>query len=247
MLKSPTITPTLPQARQDAPLPELRSHEFWRLNVLALYVSAPKFLAALLLGKERVLARLGWAGEIDLLSILFIACLQHASWFGALDVAPSVVHAANIETYYAPENLPGDRLVTLYDHARRYIYVAVYTITFPPIVKALIEAKKRGVDVRVITDRGQGNDQKQQRALVLLHSAGIPIRVNQHDGLMHLKQVAIDDEINTSGSMNQTTSGHRYNDERLDVIADRAISIKARDKFLAMWDDQARYEEWMEH
>jgi phosphatidylserine/phosphatidylglycerophosphate/cardiolipin synthase-like enzyme len=171
-----------------------------------------------------------WAG---FLSIVFI-------------VLPFGVHAANIETYYAPENLPGDRLVTLYDHARRYIYVAVYTITFPPIVKALIEAKKRGVDVRVITDRGQGNDQKQQRALVLLHSAGIPIRVNQHDGLMHLKQVAIDDEINTTGSMNQTTSGHRYNDERLDVIADRAISIKARDKFLAMWDDQARYEEWME-
>ena len=186
-----------------------------------------------------------WPGFLSILIILHGLASTHSSRFGLWDL--SLANAADIETYYAPENLPGDRLVTLYDHARRYIYVAVYTITFPPIVKALIEAKKRGVDVRVITDRGQGNDQKQQRALVLLHSAGIPIRVNQHDGLMHLKQVAIDDEINTTGSMNQTTSGHRYNDERLDVIADRAISIKARDKFLAMWDDQARYEEWMEH
>jgi hypothetical protein len=190
-----------------------------------------------------------WSGRVKLtfLSILILLhglASTHSSRFGLWDL--SLANAADIETYYAPENLPGDRLVTLYDHARRYIYVAVYTITFPPIVKALIEAKKRGVDVRVITDRGQGNDPKQQRALELLHSAGIPIRVNQHDGLMHLKQVAIDDEINTSGSMNQTTSGHRYNDERLDVIADRAISIKARDKFLAMWDDQTRYEEWME-
>jgi phosphatidylserine/phosphatidylglycerophosphate/cardiolipin synthase-like enzyme len=79
-----------------------------------------------------------------------------------------------------------------------------------------------------------------------LHSAGIPIRVNHHDGLMHLKQVVIDDEINTTGSMNQTTSGHRYNDERLDVIADRSLSVKARDKFLAMWQDPVRYENWKE-
>lgn len=159
---------------------------------------------------------------------------------------PTSAYAADIETYYAPEDLPGDHLIALYDHARRYIYVAVYAMTFPPIVKALIDAKKRGVDVRVITDRGQGNDPKQQRALATLHLAGIPIRINQHDGLMHLKQVVIDDEINTTGSMNQTTSGHRYNDERLDVIADRAISVKARDKFLAMWTDPVRYEEWME-
>jgi phosphatidylserine/phosphatidylglycerophosphate/cardiolipin synthase-like enzyme len=159
---------------------------------------------------------------------------------------PASSDAATIDVYYAPEDLPAERLISLYSQAKHYIYVAVYTMTFPPIVKALIDAKKRGVDVRVITDRGQGNDLKQQRALETLHLAGIPIRVNQHDGLMHLKQVVIDDEINTTGSMNQTTSGHRYNDERLDVIADRSVTVKARDKFLAMWTDPVRYEEWTE-
>jgi phosphatidylserine/phosphatidylglycerophosphate/cardiolipin synthase-like enzyme len=157
---------------------------------------------------------------------------------------PASSDAATIDVYYAPEDLPAERLISLYSQAKHYIYVAVYTMTFPPIVKALIDAKKRGVDVRVITDRGQGNDLKQQRALEILHLAGIPIRVNQHDGLMHLKQVVIDDEINTTGSMNQTTSGHRYNDERLDVIVDRSITVQARDKFLAMWTDPVRYEEW---
>jgi phosphatidylserine/phosphatidylglycerophosphate/cardiolipin synthase-like enzyme len=161
-------------------------------------------------------------------------------------VPAAIASAATIEVYYAPDDLPADHLIALYDHARRYIYVAVYGMTFPPIVKALIDAKKRGVDVRLITDRGQANDPKQQRALEALHLAGIPIRVNQHDGLMHLKQVVIDDEINTTGSMNHTTSGHRYNDERLDVIADRAITVKAREKFLAMWKDPVRYEEWKE-
>lgn len=152
--------------------------------------------------------------------------------------------AATIELYYAPEDLPGDKLVALYGKAKRYIYVAVYGITFPPVVHALVTAHKRGVDVRVITDREKLKDPKQRSALETLRLAGIPIKVNQHDGLMHLKQVVIDDEVNTSGSMNQTTSGHRYNDERLDVITDHATSVRAREKFLSMWKDQARYGDW---
>lgn len=152
--------------------------------------------------------------------------------------------AATIEIYYAPEDQPGDRLVLLYDKARHYIYVAVYGLTYPPVVKALVSAKKRGVDVRVITDRERLNDPKQRAALETLHLAGIPILINRHDGLMHLKQVVVDDEVNTTGSMNQTTSGHRYNDERLDVITDPVTSAKARDKFLAMWKDSIRYEVW---
>lgn len=61
-----------------------------------------------------------------------------------------------------------------------------------------------------------------------------------------MKQVVIDDEINASGSMNHTTSGNRYNDKQIDVITDKIITAKARDKFLAMWNDQERYRSWSE-
>ena len=44
--------------------------------------------------------------------------------------------------------------------------------------------------------------------------------------------------------MNQTGSGNRYNDERLDVFTDPVTSAKARDKFLAMWKDTERYGDW---
>lgn len=154
------------------------------------------------------------------------------------------VRAASIEVYYAPEDEPLTRLSKIYDHASRYIYVAVYGLTSPLAVKGLIDAKKRGLDVRVITDRERLDDKKQQMAVTTLHLAGIPILVNHHDGLMHLKQVVIDDDINASGSMNHTGSGNRYNDERLDVIRDRAVTTKARDKFLAMWNDDQRFHLW---
>lgn len=122
----------------------------------------------------------------------------------------------------------------------------MYGLTAPAVVKSLVEAKRRGVDVRVITDRERLTDPKQQRALNTLRLAGVPVRINRHDGLMHMKQAVIDDRINTSGSANYTTSGNRYNDERLDVITDAAVTTKARRKFLSMWNDQARFEDWSE-
>jgi phosphatidylserine/phosphatidylglycerophosphate/cardiolipin synthase-like enzyme len=157
---------------------------------------------------------------------------------------PRVVCSADVEVLYAPNDAPLDRLVTLYQQAKRYIYVAVYGLTYPRAVEALVAAKKRGVDVRMLTDQERTLDTKQHTALQTLRLAGIPIRVNQHEGLMHLKQVVIDDEINTSGSMNHTTSGNAYNDERMDIITDRPISLKAREQFLSLWNDHARFAEW---
>ena len=163
---------------------------------------------------------------------LILACPVGAGW------------SATVEVYYGPDDAPLDRLTALYRRATRYLYVAVYGLTSPSAVEAMVAAKKRGVDVRMITDRQRTEDVKQRIALQTLQLAGIPILVNEHDGLMHLKQVVIDDEVNTTGSMNHTTSGNRYNDERFDVIADHAITVKAREKFLAMWNDHTRFKEW---
>jgi phosphatidylserine/phosphatidylglycerophosphate/cardiolipin synthase-like enzyme len=171
---------------------------------------------------------------------LLLACafLVHA--------APAAGAQAATEVWYAPEDRPLERMVRLYEHATRYIFVAVYGLTSPLVVKALVGAQKRGVDVRVITDRERMNDPKQQTAVATLRLAGVPVRVNRHDALMHLKQVVVDDEVNTTGSMNQTTSGNQYNDERLDIIRDHAITVKAREKFLSMWKDEERFELWQE-
>ena len=174
-----------------------------------------------------------------------VAAIGMAIWLAVAPVALSVaIAASSVEIYYAPEDLPGDRLASLYGKARRYIYVATYGLTYPPIVKALVAAHKRGVDVRLITDRERLKDPKQRSAVETLLLAGIPVKVNRHENLMHLKQAVMDDEVNTSGSMNQTGSGNRYNDERLDVVTDPVTSAKARDKFLAMWKDRERYGEW---
>ena len=176
------------------------------------------------------------------------ACLL-ALWGGgrAAGVQEALVpegSTASPEVLYSPEDRPADRLVSLYEGARKSIYLAIYGLTYPPIIKALVAAHKRGVDVRVITDRQKLEDTHQRIGLETLRLAGIPIKVNRHDGLMHIKQAIIDDRVNTSGSMNQTSSAARYNDERLDIVHDASSTQRAKDKFLKMWADHSRFEDW---
>ncbi len=175
-------------------------------------------------------------------SAYVLSAVLWAAVVGLKDGPTSSVAAP--EVLYSPEDQPADRLVILYEEARQSIYLASYGLTYPPIVRALVAAKKRGVDVRVITDRGKLDDPKQRAALETLRLVGIPVKVNRHDGLMHLKQAVVDDRANTSGSMNQTASAARYNDERLDILRDPASTHRAKEKFLKMWADHSRYEDW---
>ena len=168
-----------------------------------------------------------------------------AGWGFARESLPSVEsQTPTPEILYSPEERPADRLVTLYGSAQKSIYLTIYGLTYPPIIKALVAAHKRGVDVRVITDRQKLEDRNQRLGLETLRLAGIPIKVNTHDGLMHIKQAIIDERINTSGSLNQTTSAARYNDERLDIMHDPASTRRAHDKFLKMWADHTRFADW---
>ena len=74
------------------------------------------------------------------------------------------VAAATIEVWYAPEDQPLEHVVRIYDRATRYIFVAVYGLTSPLAVKALVAAEKRGVDVRVIKDALQVRKESEQPA-----------------------------------------------------------------------------------
>lgn len=153
-------------------------------------------------------------------------------------------HPASVEIYFAPEDRPGEKVVALCASARHSLFVAMYGLTFPKAVETLVAAKRRGVDVRVLTDRERLRDPKQVMALETLRLAGIPLRINRHESLMHLKQIVIDDRVNTSGSMNLTASGDHYNDERLDVFTDAATTAIAKRKFVALWQDDERVMEW---
>ncbi|MFM8269665.1 MAG: phospholipase D-like domain-containing protein, partial [Pseudomonadota bacterium] len=61
------------------------------------------------------------------------------------------------EVYFTPSKQCEDRIVSAIEASKTEVVAAVYSINNQRIVAALIEAKKRGVKVQVLTDRVQAS------------------------------------------------------------------------------------------
>ncbi|MGA9048393.1 MAG: phospholipase D-like domain-containing protein [Dehalococcoidia bacterium] len=131
---------------------------------------------------------------------------------------------------------PAPILVNLYNGASTSLDVAIYSLTHPDIVKAIGDAKQRGVRVRVITDKEQAAGNTQKHAMNDLLNLGIPVKVNIHSGLMHLKMSMIDGKTATIGSYNYTLSASQQNDEVMAVVTQPAFVNSCQDEFNRLWD-----------
>jgi len=126
-------------------------------------------------------------------------------------------------------------LRTIHD-ARTTIRVQMYTLTLQEVVNALVRAKRRGVDVRIIVDRGQlHQDRNDSFRVASLASAGVPVLVDSVPGLMHNKVMVIDGETVLTGSFNYTWSAEHWNAENLLVLHDPALA----GEYLRNWNQRA--------
>jgi phosphatidylserine/phosphatidylglycerophosphate/cardiolipin synthase-like enzyme len=138
---------------------------------------------------------------------------------------------AEVEVCFAPP-LAGscDPLTTVLqaiDASRSTIRLQMYSLTLQEIVSALVRAKRRGVDVRVIVDNDQlHHDRSDSSRVTNLASAGVPVLVDTVPGLMHDKIMVIDGESVLTGSFNYTWSAEHWNAENLLVLHDPALAAQ---------------------
>ncbi|MCP1305945.1 phospholipase D family nuclease [Paenibacillus tyrfis] len=146
--------------------------------------------------------------------------------------------STNVESAFTKaEQHPEKILIDVINSAKETLDVAIHSITHPDIVAAIRDAKKRGVAVRVITDKTQSEGKTQGEALKILGSAGIPMKINSHSGLMHLKVTIADKKVVTTGSYNYSKAASTTNDEVLVVIREEGAAKTFSDEFEKMWND----------
>lgn len=141
---------------------------------------------------------------------------------------------AEVELLMSPQDSPIRTGVRpLLKRARKRIDIAVFFLTHKHIAEDLIEAHQRGVEVRVVIDAtGARNEYSKHE---LLRAAGIPVKVENWGGKMHMKSAAIDDEVVIAGSMNWTSAGEYSNDENTLVIHSPALARQYEAFFAGMW------------
>lgn len=123
--------------------------------------------------------------------------------------------------YFSPDDHPSEKLIALINHAQHKIYAAVYMITDKNITHALINAKKRGVDVKVIMDRasfesswGKGKYLKEHHVDLFVFGLGSKPKTKFPSALMHNKFALIDDQL-WNGSFNWTRNANKNNQENV--------------------------------
>ncbi|GAB4181225.1 MAG: hypothetical protein Tsb002_01010 [Wenzhouxiangellaceae bacterium] len=90
------------------------------------------------------------------------------------------------------------------------------------LLQKLLDAKARGVQVKVVLDKDQEGDvynsrEINQAAFEFLDSNGIDVAFDSEDALLHAKLLVIDDRISVVGSHNWT-AGSFYNFEDISVV-----------------------------
>ena len=133
------------------------------------------------------------------------------------------------EFRFAPEDDAEGLVLKVIQSSRDSIRLAAYSLTSPPIVKALVEARRRGVDVAVVADyrhnlgedednRGRSRAKAAARtALNLLVNAGIPTRTVSAFPIAHDKAIVSDNCHVQTGSFNYSLQA-RTNAENVIVL-----------------------------
>ncbi len=125
------------------------------------------------------------------------------------------------------------KIVSLIDSANRSVFVAVYSFTRDDIADALIRARERGLDVRVVVERERAFERGSE--YLRLRGAGVDIRLDANSDLMHHKFMVIDGIIVVTGSYNFSVSAEDSNDENIVVLIGGEIAELFSSEFMRVW------------
>jgi phosphatidylserine/phosphatidylglycerophosphate/cardiolipin synthase-like enzyme len=151
-----------------------------------------------------------------------LACLLAAApALGKEAAAPAVAAQGTMQAAFAPWDDVEGLIVGQLGQARKQVLVQAYLLTSRPIVDALVEARRRGIDVRVLLDGGQLDKNSTER-LQQLRAAGVPVWLETRYRNAHNKLIVIDAALPSAtvitGSFNFTWSAQHKNAENVLVL-----------------------------
>ncbi|UVA77127.1 phospholipase D family nuclease [Pandoraea commovens] len=170
------------------------------------------------------------------------------------DVAPAQVYAGSVQTErlmqspssveaaFSPDGGAEALVLRVIGSAVSTIRLAGYSFTSPKVVRHLIDAKRRGVDVAIVIDAKGNLNSTSAQALNLLVNAGIPARLVDRYASHHDKYLVVDGKHVETGSYNFTSSAASRNSENVLVVWNN-VDLAAQ--YLRHW--QSRFNQGVDY
>ncbi len=154
--------------------------------------------------------------------------------------------ACFLDSGFSPEGSAEQWVYRVIRAAQHSIRSAAYSFTSREVVRRLINAKRRGVDVAVVVDERSNVEEdrtgRAHGALNALVAAGIPTRTLAAYRIAHDKDFVVDGETVETGSYNFSDSAARRNSDNAVAIWNCLATAKA---FLDHW--QSRWNQGIDY
>lgn len=141
----------------------------------------------------------------------------------------------SLQVAFTPGDDAGALVVEAVRKAKRQILVQAYGFTHKAIAQALVDARRRGVDVQVIADRQQ-TETLVNSLVVWLAEQGVPVWLDGEHAAAHNKVMVLDngtaDATVITGSFNFTHAAQHRNAENLLLLRAHATLAEA---YAANW------------
>ena len=134
----------------------------------------------------------------------------------------TAAESATVRAVFTPGDDIAGQVVDAISHARRQVLVQAYSFTHDKIASALLDAHRRGVEVKLIADREQ-TENTERGQVPGLARGGIPVWLDGDHQSAHNKVMVIDagmpSAVIITGSFNFTRAAQHKNAENVIFIS----------------------------
>lgn len=172
----------------------------------------------------------------SLLAVALVSLVVLSAQFYENTVTPTLPHDTNImyDVCFTPNPKCLSLIVKQIETAKTSILVQAYSFTDPLIGQALVNAKQRGVSVKILLDKS--NKKGKYSQISFMKKAQIPTLIDPCSGIAHNKVMIIDAQTVITGSYNFSHNAYARNAENVLVIYNEEIAKKYAHNWKTRWE-----------
>jgi phosphatidylserine/phosphatidylglycerophosphate/cardiolipin synthase-like enzyme len=161
------------------------------------------------------------------------------------DVVPETPHPmitideTRIDTYFSPDDGVLAALIPVLQSAQESIYFLAYSFTSNQLGEIVRQKAEADVTIAGVMDDEQVRS-NQGTEFDPFRQAGLNVRIDGIDGLMHHKVFIVDEKIVVMGSYNFSQNAEQRNDENILIIYDPVIAEQFMFEFERVYEQAQR-------